>query len=102
MSIFTNLSTCGFTEMFRTEDRGDEQHIRDLFPVVVEKGVLDARPGCWGSSESCGTQSVTPSDFWQEAGCEDTGCTYIREPNQSPEAANFLACKLCCLQTSFK
>lgn len=44
MSIFTNLSTCGFTEMFRREDRGDEQHMHDLFPVVVEKGVLDARP----------------------------------------------------------
>jgi len=45
MSILTHLSTCGFTETFRREDRGNEQHMRDLFPVVVEKSVLDARPG---------------------------------------------------------
>lgn len=55
-----------------------------------------------GSSESCGTQPVTPSELWQEAGCEGTGCTYVHEPNLTPVAVNFPAYKLCRLQTSFK
>lgn len=83
-------------------EAGDEQHMHDLFPVVVEKGALDARPGWWGSSKSCGTQSVTPSELWQEAGCGGTECTCVREPDWSPVAVSFFAFKLRHLQTSFK
>lgn len=102
MSTFPNLSTCGFTETFRREDRGNEQHMHELFPVAVKKRVLDARPGWWGSSKSCGIQSVTPLELWQEAVGGGTRCTYVHEPNQSPVAVNFLPFKLCHLQTSFK
>lgn len=95
MPIFTNSRTCGFTETFRREDRGDEQHMHNLFAVVVEKSMRDAKSGWWGSSESCGKQPVTPPELWQGAGCEGTGYTHIHEPNWRPEAAHFLAWVVC-------
>lgn len=45
MSIFTNSSTWGFTETFEREERGDDQHMHELLPVLVGKSVLGARPG---------------------------------------------------------
>lgn len=45
VAIFTNSSTCGFTETFKREEGGDDQHMHELLPVLVEKGVLGARPG---------------------------------------------------------
>lgn len=99
MSIFTNLSTCGFTK--RSEGKL-ALHRHDPFPVVVEKGALEAKPGWWGSSETCGTQSVTPSGLWWEAVWEGTGCPSAHEPNWSPVTVNFLAYKLAHLQTRFE
>lgn len=99
MSIFTNLSTCGFTK--RSEGKL-ARHRHDPFPVVVEKGALEAKPGWWGSSETCGTQSVTPSGLWREAVWEGTGCPSAHEPNWSPVTVNFLAYKLGHLQTRFE
>lgn len=80
MSIFTNSSTCGFTGTFEEEEGGDDQHM----PVLVEKGVLGARPGWQGSSESCGTQLGMPAQLWQEAEWKARKCIHVPEPNQSP------------------
>lgn len=61
---------CHFTETFRRDDGGDEQHMQDLFPVVIEKRVL-----CAGAAVRAVAQSVTLLELLQEAGCEGTGCT---------------------------
>lgn len=97
MSIFTNASTCGFTETFEREERGDDQQMPELLPVLVEKGVLGARPGWQGSTESCETQLEMPAQLWSEAGWKGRKRTHVPEPNQSPGQliSLLLSCVIC-------
>lgn len=69
--------------------------MHELLPVLLEKGVLGARPGWQGSSKSCDTQLGMPSQLWQEAGWKDRKCTHVPEPNQS--LGQFISLLLSCV-----